>query len=1157
MRRFGYPNSALLETVAVIVVILGHFCSCPLVVWAGDTQGHWAFQPITRPAIPAVESESKVNPIDAFVNARLESDRIRPVQQASRDVLLRRLYFNLLGLPPSDHDREKFVSDGAVDAYERLVDRLLESPHYGERWARHWLDVARYAESQGYDRNVNWPHIWRYRDWVVRSFNQDLPYDDFLIQQLAGDELEEYSDDHIIATAFLAAARINADEVSVARQLNDLYVDIVNATSSALLGLTMACAQCHDHRMEPILVKDYYRLQAFFQRGMPGDIVLKSSQVPQEFHEAAGKRNKKTLVVQRRVISEAIDEEPDPIQRVLRQSPTDRSYEEESVYRLNSARLNIRVAGCNAFRIKKEEKEELAALKKTLDQHAANVKQVWGFYSPLTSPHELSVLPMNANFPLIHEKSELALRRAYLLDRGDPYSPVDIVEPGFPEVFGQSLSKAEIGDRPRTALARWITSPGNPLTARVWVNRIWQYHFGRGLVATPGNFGTHGASPTHPQLLDYLASELIDSGWSTKHIQRLIVLSQTYRRSATRHAASAEFDPENRLYWRWPSRRMEAEALRDTVLEAVGRLDTTLGGPSVALGQQTQRRSLYLFRRRGEPVESLSLFDTPVEMSESCSRRHVSTTSLQPLYLLNHQRFVELASVYGDMISREAGDDQVARVKLAFLKALSRLPSEDELHAAQAFLKPPVKTDFRPQVVNVEIPSGARVPLDGESVRWWQDHCVGDNKIADDVSQSMPSRQPQYVSKPTDKINGLPVIRFAGGAVGSADHLLEANDSDDLDIVDGYAAYAVVRYRGDGIGNGVIFCKGRNGGDDVGTLAVHRWCAVYPDNQGHIGIGQNIGGQWSDRIKSERKVDDHIPCLLEIHWDGNQLVLDVFDSKGRISHSQTPLKGSVDPGGAGRLGIGGYIDAFSPNGERFNGDIGELLIYRQALDEGQRKSIHRYVSQRWGMDTQSELSQTNPPEVLNEKLTKNLSLWLRADQGVVTNDAEANVATRTDHSIPLVLRGSSAGTTAYVDHTPDPDVARVTYYFDRPVTVAEIEMLVHQNGITQIEGFVGDSPDEMTSIGKAMVVGAARNQPFADERGAHVFQFEPSLVQPGRLFRFVVKETVQPDRYANYQAFPRTVDHERILAKSKVKPLSRWTLFCQALLNLNEFVYIP
>ena len=422
----------------------------------------------------------------------------------------------------------------------------------------------------------------------------------------------------------------------------------------------------------------------------------------------------------------------------------------------------------------------------------------------------------------------------------------------------------------------------------------------------------------------------------------------------------------------------------------------------------------------------------------------------------------------------------------------------------------------------------------------------------------MANRQPEYVDNASERINGLPVIRFHGGTGGKGDHFLETEDSDELDFTDGYAAYVVARYRGDGQGNGTIFLKGRNGGNDVGTLALHRWCAAYPDTKGYIGVGQNIAGEWKDRLQSERVIEDGLACLMEVHWDGKKIELDIFDATGQINHSEIPVSGAIDPGKAGRLSIGGYVDAFSPTGERFNGDIGELLIFRQALSEQQRSAIHRYLCQRWAMDAEVIDSVDQQADISTELLSQHLSLWLRSDDGLLTSHSEINISKQPNAKIPFVLHNASPGPAGFDQHTPNPDIARVTFRFDRPVTVSEVEMLVHPDGITRIEGFAGDSTGELTSIGEATVTGAARHQPYTTERSSHVFRFEPDRVRPGTLFRFIVRETVQPNRYANYQAFPRTADQLRIQSKQRMENApSYWALFCQALLNLNEFVYVP
>jgi hypothetical protein len=545
--------------------------------------------------------------------------------------------------------------------------------------------------------------VWRYRDWVVQSLNADRPYDQFVTQQVAGDELTPYRDENIIATGFLAVARLAGEELSCVRQENDLYVDMVNATSSALLGLTVACAQCHDHKFDPITQRDYYRLQAFFVQGYPGNLVLATSRLPDDFARQADAYRRHSLSIRQRILREAYQEESPDIRATMLTDEPQRSLEQESLYRLTRARLNIRLAGCNGFRVLPEERQRLDELKAKLDACQGQIEQTWGFYSPVTSPHPLTVLPMASNFPLIHDAERLAQRSAYLLRRGDPYDTALRVTPGWPAVLDSDADSPDADSRDadspdadspdaapartRTDLARWLTSPRNPLTARVWVNRLWHYHFGRGLVATPGNFGLRGAAPTHSELLDYLAAELIDSGWSTKHVQRLIVSSSTYRQSAAWRAEAASADADNQWLWRWPLRRLESEAIRDATLAASGQLDDHLGGPSVPVGQESPRRSIYLFQRRDQPTDAQLLFDGPTAMSASCDCRHVSTTALQSLYLLNDAQAIKLADALARRVAREAGADLEKQIDLAFRYTLSRSLGAVERNSVIAFLQ--------------------------------------------------------------------------------------------------------------------------------------------------------------------------------------------------------------------------------------------------------------------------------------------------------------------------------------------------------------------------------------------------------------------------------------------------------------------------------------
>ena len=580
---------------------------------------HWAFRPIERPVVPSVTNTDWVRtPVDAFIARQHEQRGIRPAPVASANTLARRLSLDLTGLPVS-----AFPSS-------MTVDDLLNHPAYGERWGRHWLDVARWAESNGHQHNRDRPHAWRYRDWVVAAFNEDVPYDQFVRQQLAGDELSISDDKAIIATGFLSAARYSGNELDKEIQRNDILVDIVNTSAKAFLGLTLECAQCHTHKFDPLSIRDYYRFQAFFTRGQPGNVVLSDEE------RAA------SLVEERWRIFNTVHDRLVTVKR--------KQGHPEPIYVIPKSVIGG---------MKPDERKRFDAL----EQQIAKFPQSWSFTSLATSGEPQLIAPHEMRWPLPHDLSTLAKRPTHLLIRGDVKSRGPEVQPGWPSVFGPT---PENSDGSRTVLADWITNPQHPLTARVWVNRIWQWHFGIGLVETSGDFGTQGAPPSHPELLNYLASELIDNDWSTKHIHRLIVNSATYRQSSTFSEASAAIDPDNRLLWRWPTRRLEGEAVRDSVLAVSDRLDLSIGGPSVSTS--SSRRSLYLKQKRDNLPYQHSLFDGASAVV-SCSRRRVSTNALQPLWLLNSSFMQRAAS----SLAKRA-----ETVDAAFEICLGRPPNESE-----------------------------------------------------------------------------------------------------------------------------------------------------------------------------------------------------------------------------------------------------------------------------------------------------------------------------------------------------------------------------------------------------------------------------------------------------------------------------------------------
>jgi hypothetical protein len=590
---------------------------------------HWAFQVIARPDVPEViEAEWVSTPVDAFIAQTHSAAGLQHAPQATRRTLVRRLYLDLIGLPPTPKQVDEFLEDDSPSAYETLVERLLKSPHYGERWGRYWLDLARWAESQGYQHDFVRPYAWRYRDYVINSFNQDKPYDRFLIEQLAGDELQPYSDENLIATGFLGAARISGNQEDDDIQRNDVLVDIVNATGSVMLGLTLECAQCHNHKFDPISQRDYYQLQAFFVKGQLGNLSLRESDIP---------------------------------------NPTDMErWIPKLAYDFYA-------------------KEVSALVKKKLFE-PTTAPHTWGYLSAETGDPGIQRFSVVNRRPIAWRPETLKHAESKMLLRGDVANPGPIVNSGWPEVLG--VTPSSLGDKPRAALAEWMTDPQNPLVSRVWVNRLWQYHFGRGLVATPSDFGVEGAKPTHPELLDWLATELMGNGWSTKHIHRQIVLSSTYRQERIHNEANTAIDPDNQLLWCWPRRRLEAEVIRDSVLVATGELDPSIGGVSIPPEREEEeiRRTIYLFQQRSSMPSVMEMFDAPNGIA-SCSRRSVSTVALQPLFMLNSQFMTKRASSLADVISEISGDDVERQIDVAFERTLSRKPDDEERRLARNILR--------------------------------------------------------------------------------------------------------------------------------------------------------------------------------------------------------------------------------------------------------------------------------------------------------------------------------------------------------------------------------------------------------------------------------------------------------------------------------------
>jgi hypothetical protein len=610
------------------------------------TSEHWAFQPLRPVTVPTHSTDPLLrHPIDLWIDQEQRQRGLRFSPRADLATLARRVHFDLTGLPPTTAQVARLIQDPSPDAWERWIDSILASPQYGEHWARFWLDLARWAESQGYQHDIARPHAWRYRDYVISSFNEDRPYPEFLKQQIAGDEIRPYSDENLIATGFLAAGRISGNQEDPRIQRNDMLVDIVNAIGSAVFGLTLECAQCHNHKFDPISQRDYYRLQAYFVQGQPGNLFLNSS--PRE-----------------------------PKSR-LQQRLSKSSFE---FYQKEAAAL--------------EKRKLYAKTEKPL---------TWGFLSASTGhPNIERQFTVNRR-PMLWIPAALKQTEGQMLIRGDANSPGPVVAPGWPEVLGHPPDNPS--PFPRSELADWLGSADHPLAARVWVNRVWQQHFGQGIVATASNFGLAGEPPTHPELLDWLANEFIESGWSTKHLHRLILTSRTYQQKRQYSENLAAIDPNNQFLWTWPRRRLSAEAIRDSMLSASAELDLSLGGTHLPRDteQHALRRTIYLFQQRSHMPMIQQMFDGPTSIA-SCSRRSVSTVALQPLYLLNSDFVLQRARALAQTIYEQAGSNAYLQIHLAFGKILGREPQPQELVFAIELMELPSHGDPR-SIENGDVPA--------------------------------------------------------------------------------------------------------------------------------------------------------------------------------------------------------------------------------------------------------------------------------------------------------------------------------------------------------------------------------------------------------------------------------------------------------------------
>ncbi|MCI0464707.1 MAG: DUF1549 and DUF1553 domain-containing protein [Gemmataceae bacterium] len=656
---------------------------------------HWAYVKPIRPDLPSVKDRNWLrNPIDAFVLARLEKAGLAPSPEADRARLLRRVSLDLIGLPPTIEEVDAFVNDPRPDAYELVVDRLLASAHYGERWARHWLDLARYADSNGFQRD-GFRTVWPYRDWVVRAFNNDLPFDRFTVEQLAGDLLPNATIAQKIATGFNRCTTVNVEAgVDQEEDRINAVVDRVNTTATVWLGTTMICAQCHNHKYDPFTQREYYRLFAFFNN-TPAETASKAAAA----REFVGPTLALAATPEQEQLCLKLESVRDEARRELAKvvakfAAGQAAWEKQQradkrlLGRLPPALRKI-LALPEGKRNKKQQQDladhyaDLQPGVKLLRQRLAQLEQ------------ELQSLAPAKTLVMVELDTP---RRTHVLNRGNFLNPGARVTPGVPAVLPPLAASRPAANR--LDLARWLVDADNPLTARVTVNRWWAELFGRGLVATLEDFGTQGERPTHPELLDWLATEFVRGGWSIKALHRLLVTSATYRQSARLSPGLRQKDPDNKLYGRGPRLRLDAETLRDNALAVSGLLSRRLGGPPVfppqpagiwtvtgvvdntyrtSAGADRYRRGLYTIWRRSSPYPSFVAFDAP-DRASCVVKRPRTNTPLQALTLMNDPVYVEAAVALAARILREQPQPDVEpRLVHGFRLCLARSPSEVEI----------------------------------------------------------------------------------------------------------------------------------------------------------------------------------------------------------------------------------------------------------------------------------------------------------------------------------------------------------------------------------------------------------------------------------------------------------------------------------------------
>jgi hypothetical protein len=668
--------------------------------FVGARARYWAFQKVVRPAVPA----GATNPIDAFIQDGLKKKGLTPSKALDRASLIRRVTYDLTGLPPTPAEVEAFLMDRSPDAYEKVVDRLLASPHYGERWALKWLDVVRYADTNGFELDADRPHAWRYRDYVVRSFNADKPYDRFVKEQLAGDEMFPEDKEALVATGYLRAGseHIVSGNIDPDESRQEVLTEIATNVGQTFLAMTVNCARCHNHKFDPILQSDFYSLQAVFAGAKGKDVEIATAEEKAAF-EAAKKAYDERIKPVTDALKALAKPYEDKLREERRKTLDPKLLEALNVPKESRSPEQQRLAKDAQAQIGVEWDEVVAAMPAEVQAERMKLRE------------KLHEIEMTQPDPLPHAYAFVntgeAAPQCHVLRMGDAHAKLDPVEPNVPYVLRAGLRLPAESPGRRTAFASWLASAENPLTARVMANRIWQFRMGDGLVRTPNDFGTMGDKPESHTLLDWMAAEFMAGGWSVKKMDRLLVTSATYRQTSAPDEVKAKVDPQNRLFWRMNRKRLEGEAIRDFTLAVSGTLNPQIGGRPVRIPIEPEvydlifteherdglwpvspdksvqnRRGIYLYNKRQVRLPLMSAFDQPDTIT-SCPVRPVSTHALQSLSLFNSDFMQQVSGDFARRLEKACGADEACRIDTAWRLALSRAPRVEEVRLAREFFR--------------------------------------------------------------------------------------------------------------------------------------------------------------------------------------------------------------------------------------------------------------------------------------------------------------------------------------------------------------------------------------------------------------------------------------------------------------------------------------